>query len=585
MTTPALGEFLQPAAGHLNAAVSSPSDLPDEARDAAIQELGRVVTALARYLRDLPLPDEFDPALDPMLKPAARAGAEARQALQWAAASLLPDPGRPPGDAGSDAPHPVVRHLAAAADLLAAGADLLHTHFTGPPAAHTARSYWAPVILSWPVTSALLDEVAACARLLAPWTAHLSVTGPYQPGGRQAAASAGLHIASRWLWAAGAAVHAAQQDHPPAAEARDLLAAIPLNAPPDALLPAEPEPVPGLCRGITITAERLRHAASTASARQAPATTSVSWRRDALASAITTHSSAFILRMLTQRAGQLGLDAALQDQLRTAAIAMNQAWPAWYKAARQWDVIATGHHPPGSITPVAAEMGELALRTGRLARRDPHWTPARTGLGLIRDPASLAPSPADVPAIITAVHQATDALVRIAAEDRQAIRDAGGNRRLYIPAGLLPARPQTPYSHVVVPWHRTRRLLATYTGAIHATTRALTTLDTLATTTATPSQILSHIRALSPARAIEEEPPEPATQEPGQKAHWPDRPEPGTLGRAIQDLAITDLATLLRAAAIDKAACDLTAQASAQTQRRATISRTRPATDRPHPGR
>jgi len=38
-------------------------------------------------------------------------------------------------------------------------------------------------------------------------------------------------------------------------------------------------------------------------------------------------------------------------------------------------------------------------------------------------------------------------------------------------------------------------------------------------------------------------------------------------------------------AAIDKAACDLTAQASAQTQRRATISRTRPATDRPHPGR
>jgi len=271
MTTPTLGEFLHPAAAHLTAAVSSAGDLPDDARDAVTRELGRVVTTLARYLSDLPLPDEFDPALNPALKPAARAAAEARQALQWAAASLLPDPVLPE-DTGRGGRHPVARHLADAADLLSAGRDLLHTHFTGAPSAHSARSYWAPVILSWPFTDALLTETAACARLLAPWTAHLSVTGPSQPGGRQAAASAGLHIASRWLWAAGAAVHAARQETPLSPEARELMTAIPLNAPPDAHPPTEPEPVPQLCQGITITAERLRHAALefAGSARWAP---------------------------------------------------------------------------------------------------------------------------------------------------------------------------------------------------------------------------------------------------------------------------------------------------------------------------
>ena len=292
----------------------------------------------------------------------------------------------------------MVRHLSAAADLLAAGRDLLHTHFTGPPSAQTARSDWAAVILSWPVTSALISEVAACARRLAPWAAQLPVTGPDEPGG--SAAAAGLRTGSRWLWRAGAAVYGAQED-PPSAEAMQLLAAVPLNVPPAAQPRSQPELVPQLCDGITITAERLRHAtrAFAATARWAPEATSVSWRRDALASAITTHSSVFILRMLTQRARQLGLDAAIQAQLRTAAMAMNTVWPAWYKVAREWDIITTGRHPPGSLTPVAAEIGELALRTGRLARRDPHWTPARTGLGLIRDPATLAPARGDVPAV------------------------------------------------------------------------------------------------------------------------------------------------------------------------------------------
>ena len=568
--TPTLGEFLHPAAAHLTAAVSSASDLPYDARDAVTRELGRVVTTLARYLGDLPLPDEFDPALDPALRPAARAGAEARQALQWAAASLLPDPVLPE-DTGGGGRHPVARHLADAADLLSAGRDLLHTHFTGTPSAHSARSYWAPVILSWPFTDALLTETAACARLLAPWTAHLSVTGPSQPG----EPAGQRHPQACTSPAAGYG----QPVQPSTRRTRDPSLARgpraddrhpaerPARRPPAHEARASPPAVPGHHRSPP-SGSVTQPGHSLAAPAGHPKRTSLSWRRDALASAITTHSSAFILRMLTQRAEQLGLDAALQAQLRTATTAMNMAGSTWYKTARQWDLITTGQYPPGSITPVAAEIGELALRTGRLARRDPHWTPARTGLGLIRDPASLAPTPGDFPAVIAAVHHAADAIVRVAAEDRQAIREAAADRRLYLPARLLPAKHQTPYPHAPIPWPRARHLLSTYTGAIQATTRALATLDTLATTTTASSQILSRIRALSPAPSTQQRPPTHAHKDRTRHARSPPVPSQAPSLKPSKTSPSATPQTLLRAAVIDQAARDLAARASAQAQRR-----------------
>ena len=349
-----------------------------------------------------------------------------------------------------------------------------------------------------------------------------------------------------------------------------MLAAVPLNVPPAAQPPGRPELVPQLCDGIAITAERLRHAtrAFAATARWAPEATSVSWRRDALASAITTHSSVFILRMLTQRARQLSFDAALQAQLRTAAMVMNGVWPAWYKVAREWDIITTGRHPPGSLTPVAAEIGELALRTGRLARRDPHWTPARTGLGLIRDPATLAPTRGDVPAVIAAVHHAADAIARIADEDRLAVRQAAFDGRLYVPAGLLPARDQIPYQHAPIGWPRARRLLATYTAVIDVSSRAISTLDNLAVTMSTPSRSLSQTRAFA-AQPIRNDLATPHVQSLEQDTHHSAQPEPGALGQVIRDLSISEPATLLRAAALDQAVDALTADAKAQSQRRA----------------
>jgi len=46
------------------------------------------------------------------------------------------------------------------------------------------------------------------------------------------------------------------------------------------------------------------------------------------------------------------------------------------------------------LTPVAAEIGDLALRAGRLAYRNPQWTPACSHASLTRDPADLARAPA-----------------------------------------------------------------------------------------------------------------------------------------------------------------------------------------------
>ena len=585
--TPVFGEFWRPAAEHITAAVSCPGELPDDARRGVIRELGRLVATLARYLGDLVLPDEFDPALNDPLIPEVQAAADARLALRWAVESLRPDAiTAQDGSAGDN--HLVVRHLSDAADLLAAGRDLLQTHFASDPAGERIRnSYWAPVITSWPVTAALLADLSGHLRQLAPWAALLSVTGAPGPS-VPTSASAALQTASRWLQVAGARVKAAQRQPAPA-EVRQLLDAIPANIPPAPQPRNTTEPVHGLCEGITITAERLRHAAlaSAAGARWSPDTTSISWRRDALASAITTHSSAFILRILAQRASQLSADPAIRAQLHTAVAAMNKAWPKWHAVASQWDILSTGFHKPGSITPVAAEIAELALRTGRLARRNPHWTPARTGYGLIRDPATLAPSADDITIVLGAVHHAADAITRVAAEDRNAVRAAAADNRLYMPTHLLPPRyaiPYQHYEHAPIAWPRARRLLATYDTAIQASIRIAESLDDLAAAIGAPSRHLRHARAFSATQPTQDEPAPHELRDEERHAHRSTvQPQPGPLAEVVHDLAISEPAALLRAAAIDEATRALTAEARAQSQRRtaARDTPTRLATD-PH---
>ncbi len=569
MTT-VFGDFARPAAEHITAAVSYPGELPGGARYGVTQQLARLTATMARYAADIPLPDEFTPAGRRQLNPRVRAALDARLAFRRAAQALqhITDL---PAYPGPDDTCPVVRHLAAAAGYLAAGRDLLHTHLSpGPSGTGAGRSYWAPVITSGPVTAALLAEIAGHARTLAPWAARLSVAGP---AGSAVPASAllSLHTATRWLWIAGTTVEAAHRKLPPPAQAHTLLHAIPANTPPPRRPPADGELVPELCDGITVTAERLRHAAL-ASAGQAgwsPAATSAAWRRGALAAAITSHTAEIILRALTERARHLGASTEICSQLESAATAMNRAWPAWRDTAHEWDTVSTGIHRSTEPSPVAEEYADLVLRAGRLAYCNPHWTPASAQASDTRDPADLACDRAAIIKVAAAVHTAADAITCTGAEDREAARAAIGGFRLYkstiVLAGSLAARHRYRPAHQ----ERTDEILTAYDNAIQASATATTALEDLAITLNAPTAILATARrtaAENKHHSIRRPRPRPPA---GQLTAIPSI---GRLEGTLRQHHINDPSLLARASAVDDAARELLAEVTATPQRREAIS-------------
>src|SRR5262249_42620317 len=174
-----LGDF-RGEARHLIGAVSMPpGELPPGARHEIIGELDRLVTAMARYARNWAHPQATDPGdmaapadhenAAPSAPVALIAAADRIALATRAAAEADPSTWQPV------AGHPVAADLRIAAHALAAGGDLLQTHVPPPGAAPLADgSPWAQVAASPPVTSALLDELAAYARQLAPITAQLS---------------------------------------------------------------------------------------------------------------------------------------------------------------------------------------------------------------------------------------------------------------------------------------------------------------------------------------------------------------------------------------------------------------------------
>ena len=435
---PLFGDFLAAASEHIDAAVCYYGDLPSGAAREVIGELDRLVAAMARYVGAF-TPVPADPAAA-HLDVRALAEADAGQALREAAASLRADAERLGGTSG-DPVFPAARRLAAAADALTAGHDLLQTHFTpARDGSRTGRSRWAPVIASEPVTAALLSELAGRARQLAPWAARLPLPGAAGaglPGSARLAVSA----ACRWLQVADTAARPDGTGYPPAVEAGKLLHAIPAPA---RRRPRGDEPVAALCSGAITTAERLRYLAPARTSRTHPAAapTAAAWQRTVHGVAITGHNCELVLRLLADRASSLGINPAIPAALRHAADATSAAWAAWRAAARAFDTITTGKD--AALTRVAAEIGDLAIWAGRLAHTDPSWAPAcGAGPGL-RDPADLAFAPADLPTVVAAVHHAADAMAAVASADREAVRVAAASGRLFIPTRLLPAATTSP---------------------------------------------------------------------------------------------------------------------------------------------
>jgi hypothetical protein len=247
---------------------------------------------------------------------------------------------------------------------------------------------------------------------------------------------------------------------------------------------------------------------------------------------------------------------------------MAGAWKAWRTVAAQWDVLTTGSPRGTGMTPVAAEIGDLALCAGRLAYRNPHWTPARRDAAQVRDPADLAQTPGDLITVLAAVHHAADAISRTAAADQQAVITAVADDRVYVPVRLLSDKYDIPHPYTPAPRAYTEALAAAYDSTAEAATRATAALDDLATGLNAPSALLAAARQIVPARP---EPRRRSDRQPAPRLSL-DSPVPGQIKHALRRLKIRDPALLLRAAVIDQAARDLISEATARANSRTTVT-------------
>jgi hypothetical protein len=232
--------------------------------------------------------------------------------------------------------------------------------------------------------------------------------------------------------------------------------------------------------GATTTAERIRHAATVAvpDATWSPAFTADSLRYAAACSTVISHNCEILLRTLAARAEQLGSDG-VAHRLVSCADAAGQARASWLHTARAWYRITTDTR--GTMSPAAAETGDLALWTGRLAYADPSWTPALGPSHEIRTPQALAPELGDLPIFVAAVHQGSETLTRIAAADNSQISAAAEAGRLLVPTRSLPDRFDIPHSFATAPRDRVRALLDAYQDAGTASDQATGAVATVAT--------------------------------------------------------------------------------------------------------
>jgi hypothetical protein len=444
----------------------------------------------------------------------------------------------------------LARRLDELATVLAAGRDLLYTHFIPGPRGRVHQSAWAPVITSEQVNRALLAELGALARPVARYGANVALAAvpgaPARAGQRRA-----LNAACQWLWVFGASVDAAGRQQPVPAADRDLLAAIPVNALPARPVLADADTTPSVCDGVITTAERLRHLAWQTAQQPpwTPAFTVTSLRQAAEASALTSHHSALLAGALTARTTQGAFPASSAD-MAAAAQAARRAASAWFQAARALRQVTTDTR--GQVTPGAAEALDLAWWTGRLAHADTAWTLA-SGPGCTpRSPQQLAPRPDDLPHVVAAVHHAADALALLAETEHHQLRSAARARRILVPTRTLDCDYNIPRPYGPAPQEVTGTLLARYQDTTQASRQATATFGHAARAVGAPSRILATARELthttgSATRATDRQ--DEATHLSGGNAE----DMPGPLQNTLLGLGVTRPALLARGAELDKA--------------------------------
>jgi hypothetical protein len=552
------GDLSRLAASQLDQAVSPPAPVSKrnlakaravQLRD-VIRSLDDVVTVMRRYCADITSAFTGYPARQlRTLGGWPRAAAQAQEAAEHAAGFLRaaqaasPRRSRPRTSGAASG-------LDAAVMSLTAGRDLLHTHFAiGRDGSRAARSEWAPVITSAPITRALLLELGQWARTAARHGAGLALSGPPILRGTEEQRRM-LNAACQWLWILDANVLEAHRHDPVSADDAELLRAIPVNALAPRHLPVGDETVTRLCQGTTDTAERVRHAACLAvpQAAWSPALTAESFRQTAASATVISHNCATMLSSLAVLAQERGVPDLSRDLL-TSARAAAAARFNWLAAANAWSRITTDTR--AAISPAAAEAADLALWTGRIAHADPGWTLDQGPSSVHRPPHDLAPVPGDLATVVAAVHQACETLASLAAADRTQIGTAARAGRLLVPTRSLPANFDVPHPFAPAPRDRISALLATYHDARTASAQATATIAHVAADVRAPSHILTTARAAVQAGpGLDGHPTLAAAMSAAQSS--PVRELPGPVERILQDLGVTSTEVLRHAAVVDQ---------------------------------
>jgi hypothetical protein len=311
------------------------------------------------------------------------------------------------------------------------------------------------------------------------------------------------------------------------------------------------------------------HPATAGQASWAPELTAESWRWTATGAAIICDISHLMLTSLAHRASLFDDTLVVTTQLRAAADSTATACTRWRAVRAAWQDITT--ETTGLTAAVIPDTRDLVVRLGRLAFNQPRWTPVRARRAPPRDPADLAPDPAQAAAVTGAIHHAADTLAAMADTDLRAVRRARSADRLYLPTRKLPDYYDVPYRRWKAPASQIAALLDAYQAASAASSRAVTDLDALAVTMHAPSQILATARAATTSTPRACTPPtahtqliEPATQPVSQPEIAAPAP-PGPVERAIRKLGTADFIMLLRAHALDKAARKLLTEAQNST--------------------
>jgi len=553
------GDLSRLAASQLDLAVSPPAPVSKRnlAKARAVQlhdvirSLNDVVDVMSRYCADITSAFTGYPARQlRTLGGWPRAAAQAQEAAEHAAGFL-----RAAQAASPRRSRPRISRAASGLDAavmsLTAGRDLLHTHYAiGRDGARAARSEWAPVITSAPITRALLLELGQWARTAARHGAGLALSGPPILRGTEEQRRM-LNAACQWLWILDANVLDAHRHDPVSAADAELLHAIPVNALAPRHIPADDETVTRLCQGTTDTAERVRHGARIVvpQAAWSPALTAESFRQTAASATVISHNCATVLSSLAVVAQQRGVPDLSRDLLASVRAAA-AARTTWLAAANAWSRITTDAR--AAISPAAAEAADLALWTGRIAYADPGWTPTDSPFSAHRPPQDLAPDPGDLANVMAAVHQACETLTSLAAADHAQIGTAARAGRLLVPTRSLPDTFDVPHPFAPAPRDRIGALLATYHDARTASAQATATVGHIAADVRAPSRILTTARAAVRAGSGPDGHPTPAPALPNVQTS-PVHEPPGPVERILQDLGVTSTEVLHHAAVIDQA--------------------------------